>query len=121
MRSLCLIIRQAHVFIVCFNHNVLGWLLQYTTPANAKINIVSEGLAGRTPVPASTFAVTTSPDQLSTIWVARTGPLEMRKVFTLDKTGLFITTAVTIRNIGTDVVPSIYCKSLHTFLFFCEF
>jgi len=82
-----------------------------------KINIVSEGLANKTPVPASTFAVTTSPDQLSAIWVARTGPLEMRKVFTLDKTGLFITTSVTIRNIGTAVVPNIYCKSLHTFLF----
>eukprot|EP01032_Pedospumella_encystans_P018749 gene18749-21338_t len=87
---------------------VEGWLIQYKTPTNVNVNIVSEGLAGRTPVPATTFAVTTSPDQLSAIWVARTGPLELRKVFTLDKTGLFITSAVTIRNIGDYVVPGIY-------------
>ena len=72
---------------------------------------MSEGLAGRTPVPSSTFAVTTSPDQLSAIWVARTGPLELRKVYTLDKSGLFITSAVTIRNTDSVVVPNVYCKS----------
>jgi len=96
---------------VCFRFSSIGWLIQYTTPSNVKVNIVSEGLAGRTPVPSSTFVVTTSPDQLSAVWVGRTGPLELRKVFTLDKSGLFITSAVSIRNIDSVVVPNVYCKS----------
>ena len=85
--------------------------MYYKDPANANYYAVSQGLANRTPVPPFKVSVTSSDSQLSVVWVARTPSLELRMVFTLDKSGLFITTAVTLRNIDTLAITGLYCKS----------
>jgi len=88
----------------------VGWLLHYKTPTNANFFAVNEGLAGRTPIPPFKVTATTSDSQLSVVWVARTASLEIRKVFTLDSSGLFLTTAVSLRNIDTAGLTGLYCK-----------
>lgn len=86
--------------------------MHYKDPANANYFAVSEGLANRTPVPPFKVSVTTSDSQLSVVWVGRTPSLELRQVFTLDKSGLFISTAVTLRNIDTTAITGLYCKTI---------
>lgn len=71
---------------------------------------MNEGLAGRTPIPPLKVSATTSHSQLSAVWVGRTASVEIRQVFTLDNSGLFLTTAVSLRNIDTAGVNGFYCK-----------
>lgn len=58
----------------------------------------------------SKVSVTTSDSQLSVMWVGRTAAIEIRQVTTLDNSGLFITTSVSLRNIDSVAVTNLYCK-----------
>jgi hypothetical protein len=96
-----------------------GWLLQYMTSANTKLTLYNQGIAGRQSIAPYKLAITSSENQQSLMWIGRDGPLEIRKTTQLDNKGLFITTSVTIKNIGTASVSDIYCKSRCTNIYFC--
>lgn len=91
-------------------HPTAGWLLQYVDKSNVKTTIVNEGMADRTVVTPYYFASTASANQQSVMWIGRYGPLEIRQLVQLDNSGLFFTTAVTIKNIDTGPAKGIYCK-----------
>jgi hypothetical protein len=91
-------------------------MFQYTDSVTlAKTSTVSQGLMGKASVVPSKILVSSSSDQLSVLWIAEIGSLQIRKLIQLSNDKMYFTTSVVIKNIGLNKLKDFYCKS---FVFF---
>ena len=94
---------------------MLGWLLQWTCSDGVIEKRMMEGLMsdyygyayGMVP---TTFQITSTPDIQSTLWVGKSGNVEVTKVTQFGNNNLFFTTTVKVKNIGTSAIKNFYCK-----------
>jgi len=104
------VLRKYCMPLIRIPHLLTGWLARYTTGTNTNTALTNEGLCKLVSVTPYKFAVTSSTHQQSAIWIGRSGPLEFRQTFQLDNTGLFFTTAVSIKNMDANPLKNVYCK-----------
>lgn len=99
--------------------------MQYADSNSIVYIPVNQGLQNKVSVTPYKFAVTSSPQQQSAIWIGRFGPLEIRQTFQLDNTALFFTTTVSIKNVDVGPVSRIFCEPFVSLYFFagltCKF
>jgi hypothetical protein len=86
-----------------------GWTVCYTKNG-VKYTARGEGLAGYQTLKPTKFMITSTGTTLSTLWIAKNDDVEIRKIYQFDVESLTFTISITISNIGSSTLSSIYCK-----------
>jgi hypothetical protein len=94
------------------NFYFLGWIVQWTSSSDHTTTLVNEGLMGREEMNPDAFLVTSNDDSQSSLWVGKSGGVQVSMITEFGNNDLFFTTTVTMQNIGDDVLSDVYCKSL---------
>jgi hypothetical protein len=107
------------IFAIIYTTSITGWLLQWTKSGRTETRFM-EGLMsdiysryystyayGMTP---STFQITSTAYIQSTLWVARSGDVEVTKVTQFGNDNLYFTTSVKVQNVGSSPITDFYCK-----------
>lgn len=58
----------------------------------------------------STFMITSTDTTQSSLWIGKSGGVQISMITEFSNTNLYFTTSVTIQNIGSDVLSDVYCK-----------
>lgn len=72
---------------------------------------------GREEIPPYAFYVTSSESSQSSLWVGKTGGVQISMITEFGNNDLFFTTSVTMQNIGDDVLSDVYCNFIFLLLF----
>lgn len=92
---------------ICFT----GWLVSYLKSDGTRPNFIFEGLLNRKAATPSKFLISSSSEsELSVVWLATFGQLEVKKTVRLGIQDLYFTTSVVVKNIGSAAVTDFYCK-----------
>jgi hypothetical protein len=90
----------------------LGWVVQWTSSSDTTTTLVNEGLMGRGEMTPTAFLVTSTDASQSSLWVGKSGGVQVSMITEFGNDNLYFTTSVTMQNIGADVLSDVYCKSL---------
>jgi hypothetical protein len=88
----------------------VGWVTQYVRSDGSKPTFISEGLVGKTDATPNKILISSSGTQLSMLWIAQFGELEVKKLLQLETDKLYFTTSVVVKNIGATPISDFYCK-----------
>ena len=99
----------------------IGWITQWTSSSDATTTLVNEGLMGRSDILPTAFMITSTDISQSSLWIGKSGGVQISMITEIGNTNLFFTTSVTIQNIGTDVLSDVYCKLFIPILIFQTF
>jgi hypothetical protein len=69
-------------------------------------------LMGRGEMTPTAFLVTSTDASQSSLWVGKSGGVQVSMITEFGNDNLYFTTSVTMQNIGADVLSDVYCKSL---------
>ena len=89
-----------------------GWGLRWSTASTTTTKRDFYSVNFRS-MPAEIFLVTSTDNSnsLSFMFVTRVGNLEITKTSSFDYESMYITTFVTIKNLGDSPISNLYCKS----------
>ena len=98
---------SAHLLLSLF---LPGWILQWTSATGSVNNYMMEGLMGNFGMTPTTFQITSTDQIQSALWVGTVGQIEVTKVTQFKNSDVFLSTTVTVKNIGSSTVSDLYCK-----------
>lgn len=76
---------------------------------------------GREEIKPSTFLVTSTDSSQSSLWVGKSGGVQISMITEFGNDDLYFTTSVTMQNIGDDVLSDVYCKYFHLYSFLLNY